>query len=74
MQLSLVDILLHFVTDMNSQKLQLLFLKYVSSLSVTEHQNVPGNAVADGCVESVMHYIHTYKYYVLRGYSCSRFV
>lgn len=72
--LSLGDILPNLVTDMHSQKLTFLFLKYVSSLSITEPQNVPRNAVAYGCVASVIQYIHTYKSHVLRGYSCSRFV
>jgi len=46
---------------MNSQKLTFLFLKDVWSLSITELQNVPGNAVADGSVASVIQYIHKYK-------------
>jgi hypothetical protein len=70
--LSLADILLNFVIDMHSRKLQLLFLKYLSLLSITQHQNVSGNAVADGCVESVMQCVHTYQDHVLQGYSCSR--
>lgn len=50
--MSLGDILPNLVTDMNSQKLAFLFLKYVLSLSITELQNVSGNTVAGGCVES----------------------